>query len=188
WSELTDVLERHFDIADSDDDRVHVLTMRARLFDEQLNRDDEALETYQRVLDIEFSNTTALRAIASIWRRRKNSEELALALRALVQQGATEFESSELVSSYRELAKICQDELEQPFEATEAWRSLLDLGPGDFEALDRLEGLYSVDEQWEEIVDVKMQRAAAFSEVEEKVREYLEVTDIWRSHIRDYDK
>src|SRR5690606_35549225 len=44
WSELTDVLERHFDIADSDDDRIHVLTTRARLFDEQLNSDDEALE------------------------------------------------------------------------------------------------------------------------------------------------
>ncbi len=44
WAELTDVLERHFDIAESDEDRVNVLTRRARLFAEQLNRDDEALE------------------------------------------------------------------------------------------------------------------------------------------------
>src|SRR5690606_29911773 len=91
WSELTDVLERHFDIADTDDDRVHVLTMRARLFDEQLNRDDEALETYQRVLDIDYANATALRAIASIWRRRKNDDELVQALVNLVEQGAAEF-------------------------------------------------------------------------------------------------
>lgn len=188
WSELTDVLERHFDIADTDDDRVHVLTMRARLFDEQLNRDDEALETYQRVLDIQFSNPTALRAIASIWRRRKNAEELATALHALVEQGATEFENAELVSSYRELAKIHQDALEQPYEATEAWRRLLDIDAGDFEALDRLEGLFASEEQWEEIVGVKMQRAAALGEPEEQVREYLEVSDIWRSQLREYDR
>ncbi len=188
WSELTDVLERHFDIADTDEDRVHVLTMRARLFDEQLNRDDEALETYQRVLDIEYSNPTALRAIANIWRRRKNDAELVQALVNLVEQGAAEFSAEELVASFRELAKLYQDTLDQPFEAIDAWRRLLDVGPGDFEALDRLEGLYKADEQWIDIVDVKMQRGAALQEPEEQVREYLEVTDIWKSQLREYDK
>ncbi len=188
WSELTDVLERHFDIADSDEDRVHVLTMRARLFDEQLNRDDEALETYQRVLDIEFSNPTALRAIANIWRRRKNDEELVQALVNLVEQGAAEFSAEELVASFRELAKLYQDTLDQPFEAIDAWRRLLDVGPGDFEALDRLEGLYKAEDQWAEIVDVKMQRGAALQDPEEQVREYLEVTDLWKSQLREYDK
>lgn len=188
WSELTDVLERHFDIADTDEDRVHVLTMRARLFDEQLNRDEEALETYQRVLDIDYSNATALRAIASIWRRRKSVDELVNALVNLVEQGASQFGADELVASFRELAKLYQDELDQPFEAIDSWRKLLDVGPGDFEALDRLEGLYSANEEWVDIVDVKMQRAAALPEPEEQVREYLEVTDIWKSHLREYDK
>ncbi len=188
WSELTDVLERHFDIADSDEDRVHVLTMRARLFDEQLNRDDEALETYQRVLDIDYSNPTALRAIANIWRRRKNPDELVNALTSLVEQGATQFEAPELVEAFRELAKLYQDTLDRPFDATDAWRRLLDVGPGDFEALDRLEALYRSEEQWSDIVDVKMQRAAALPEAEDQVREYLEVTDLWKSQLRDYDK
>ena len=188
WSELTDVLERHFDIANSDEDRVHVLTMRARLFDEQLNRDDEALETYQRVLEIEYSNPTALRAIANIWRRRKNDTELVQALVNLVEQGAAQFEAEELVSSFRELAKLYQDMLHQPFEATDAWRRLLDVGPGDFEALDRLEALYRADEQWVDIVDVKMQRGSALKDPEQQVREYLEVTDIWKSQLREYDK
>ncbi len=187
WSELTDVLERHFDIADTDDDRVHVLTMRARLFDEQLNRDDEALETYQRVLDIEFSNATALRAIANIWRRRSNPEELVLALQSLVDQGEGQFTADEMVASYRELAKLHQDTLDQSFEAIDAWRHLLELGPGDFEALDKLEGLFSVDEQWGEIVGIKMQRAAALADVSEQIREFLEVADIWKSRLRAYD-
>lgn len=188
WSELTDVLERHFDIADSDDDRIHVLTTRARLFDEQLNRDDEALETYQRVLDIDYSNAVALRAIASIWRRRKNVDELVAALNNLVESGAAQFEAAELVESYRELAKLYQDQLNQPFEATDSFRKLLDVGPGDLEALERLEGLYRADEAWADIVDVKMQRAAVLSEPEEQVREYLEVTDMWRAQLHEYDK
>lgn len=187
WSELTDVLERHFDIADSDEDRVHVLLMRAKLFDEQLKRDDEALETYQRVLDVDSSNPTALRAIANIWRRRKDTQELVMALTNLVEQGAAQFDASELVEAFRELAKLYQDELDQGFDATETWRKLLIVGPGDFEALDRLEALYQGDEQWADIIDVKMQRAKALSEPEEKVREYLEVTDLWKTKLREYD-
>ena len=188
WSELTDVLERHFDIAESDEDRVHVLTMRARLFDEQLNRDDEALENYRRVLDIDFSNVTALRAISKIWRRRKNDEELAQALHALVDQGASQLEERELVEAFREMAKLHQDKLDQLYEATEAWRRLLEVGPGDFEALGRLEAIYRTDEQWPQVIDVKMQRAAALAETADKVRELLEVTELWKSTVREYDR
>lgn len=187
WSELTDVLERHYDIADSDEDRVHVLSTRARLFDEQLHRDDEALEQWQRVLDIDYSNVEALRAIAKIWRRRGNSQELVTALHALVDQGAGQLAAEELVSSYRELGKTYGAVLEQPYEASEAWRQLLEVDGTDFEALDELEKIYRAEERWEDVVGVKMQRAAAFSDPEEKVRELLEVTDLWRNPLEAYD-
>ena len=188
FSELTDVLERHFDIADSDEDRVHVLTMRARLFDEQLNRPDEALETYQRVLDIDYSNVTALRAIASVWRRRKSAEDLVRALHALVDSAASQLEGNELVETYREMAKLYQASLEQPFDAADAWRHLLEVSPGDFEALDSLEVIYRADERIEDVVGVKMQRAAALVAPEEQVRELLEVTELWRSPLGEYAK
>ncbi|MCH2108989.1 MAG: tetratricopeptide repeat protein [Polyangiaceae bacterium] len=187
WSELTDVLERHYDIAETDEDRVHVLTSRARLFDEQLNRDDDALEQYQRVLDIDYSNATALKAIATIWRRRKNHEELVSALHQLVEQGSESFSANELAEAYRELATIYEAQ-DQAFEAVDAWRRLLDHHSGDFEAFDHLQSLYQKEEQWVEIVDVKMQRAAALVEKEEQIREYLEVADLWKSTIREYDK
>ncbi len=188
WSELTDVLERHYDIADTDEDRIHVLSTRARLFDEQLNRDEEAREQWQRVLDIDYSNVVALRAIAKIWRRRGDARELVSALHALVDQGAGQLEAEELVSSYRELGKTYAAVLEQPFEASEAWRNLLDVDPTDFEALAELEKIYSAEERWEDVVGVKMQRAAAFEDTAEKVRELLEVTELWRTPIHDYDK
>ncbi|HSC86117.1 MAG TPA: tetratricopeptide repeat protein, partial [Polyangiaceae bacterium] len=188
WSELTDVLERHFDIAESDDDRVHVLTMRARLFDEQLNRPDEALETYQRVLDIDYANVTALRAIASIWRRRKSAEDLVRSLHALVDAAKDQIDAKEAAEAYREMAKLYQGQLEQTFEAAEAWRNLLLSTPGDFEALDSLEAIYRAEERFEEVVDVKMQRAAALPAAEEKVRELLEVTELWKSPLGEYAK
>ncbi|MCA9595363.1 MAG: tetratricopeptide repeat protein [Myxococcales bacterium] len=187
WAELTDVLERHFDIADSDEERVNILTRRARLFKEQLGRDDEALETWQRVLDIDFSNIAALRAIANIWRERQDPQELVSALHATIDRAAALLEAEELKSIYRELGKTYGEVLEQPFDASEAWRHLLDVDPADFEAMDELEKSYRAEERWADVVGVKMQRAEALPEPTEQIRELLEVTQIWKKEVNDYD-
>ncbi|MBK7581413.1 MAG: hypothetical protein IPI67_14520 [Myxococcales bacterium] len=182
------MLERHFDIAESDEERVNILTRRARLFSEQLERDDEALETWQRVLDIDFSNVAALRAIAQIWRTRQDPRELVAALHASIDRAAALLDAVELVAIYRELGKTYGHVLEQPFESAEAWRNLLEVDPNDFEAMAELERTYRAEERWVEVVDVKMRRAEAIQEPAEKVRELLEVTQIWKKEVSDYDK
>ncbi len=187
WAELADVLERHFDIAEGDDDRVLVLTRRARLFAERLNRDDEALETWQRVLDIDFSNIGALRAIARVWRTRQDPQELVSALHATIDRAAALLEAEELKGIYRELGKTYGGHLAQPYDAAEAWRKLLEVDPGDFEAMAELETLYRNEERASDVVGVKMQRAEALQEPAEKIRELMEVTEIWKKEINDYD-
>src|SRR5690606_27410392 len=188
WAELTDVLELHFDIAETDEERVNILTRRARLFDEQLNRDDEALETWQRVLDIDFSNVQALRAIAHVWRTREDPHELVGALHATIDRAAALLDPQELTEVYRELGKIYGTVLEQVFEASEAWRNLLEVNPNDFEAMAELERIYRADERWVDVVGVKRQRADAFEDPAEKVRELLEVADIWKKEVNEYDQ
>lgn len=51
-----------------------------------------------------------------------------------------------------------------------------------------LERTYRAEERWVEVVDVKMRRAEAIQEPAEKVRELLEVTQIWKKEVSDYDK
>ena len=188
WAELSDLLERHFDISETDEERVNVLTRRARLFTEQLGRDDEALETWQRVLDIDFSNVVALRASAEIWRKREDPNELVSALHATIDRAAALVEPEELVAIYRELGKTYGEKLEQTFEASEAWRNLLEVDPGDFEAIEELEKIYRAEERWPDVVGVKMQRADALEEPAEKIRELIEVTEIWKKEVNDYDQ
>jgi tetratricopeptide (TPR) repeat protein len=188
WAELTDVLERHFDIADTDEERVSVLSRRAQLFLEQLHRDDEALETWQRVLDIDYANVPALRAVAGIWRSRNDAQELVAALHMTIDRAQAAIEPSEAVEVYRELGRLYGDLLEQPYEAGDAWRNLLEVDPKDFEAMDRLEKMYRAEENHADVVKIKMQRAEALTDPAEQVRELLEVTVIWRDLAQDYQQ
>src|SRR5262249_50825051 len=145
-------------------------------------------DPWHRVLDIDFANIPALRAVADVWRRRQDANELVGALHATVDRAGALIEPDELKAVFRELGKTYGTVLEQPYEAAEAWRKLLEVDPGDFEAMDELEKLYRAEDRWPDVVGVKMQRADALAEPGDKIRELLEVTEIWQDKVADYDQ
>ncbi len=51
-----------------------------------------------------------------------------------------------------------------------------------------LETIYRSEERWVEVIGVKMQRAEALQDQEERVRELLEVTELWKKEVNDYDQ
>lgn len=188
WGELAEVLERHYDIATEDTARVDVLLRRAKLFNDRLSRDDAALDDYNRVLDIDYANTQALYAIADIWRRRNDPQEIVTALHQTVDRAAAALPAENLVAIYRELGTIYQQTLNQPYDAIDAWRKLLEVDPRDFEAMAALENLLRAEERWVEVIDVKMGRASAYEDPQERIREYLEVADLWEHQVGEKDK
>ncbi len=182
WAELGEVLERHYDIAESDDERVLALSRRAKLFDQRLGRADEALDTWQRVLDIDFGNPVALTATVDIWRRRSNTTELIGALHRAADNGEGRLSEAEVVAVQRELGQL-YTQTGDAFAAQEAWNRLLTAQSGDLEAIDALDKSYRAEEQYEEVVRVKMLRAEALEAPEEKIRELLEVAELWESSL-----
>ena len=168
-------------------EQVAVLLRRARLFTGQLQRDDSALDDYNSVLEIDPPNAEALYGINDIWRRRENQQELAYALQTTVDQAGDQLPADHLVALYRELATIHQQDPDQAYEAVEAWRRLLETDPRDFDAMAQLETLLRADDRWEDVVGVKMIRAAAFDEAGERVREYMEVAHIWEHQVGNED-
>lgn len=188
WAELCDVLERELDIAVSDETRVEVLNRRARIFLEKLERVDQALDDYQRALDFDYANLTALRAIAAIWRDRNEPNELVQALHMLVDRAAAMLEVDELTAIYRELGKTYGEALEQPYDAAEAWAKLVEIDPRDFDAMASLEAIHQELGQWPDVVSVKLMRAEALEDPAEKIRELFEVAAIWRERVEEPDR
>jgi tetratricopeptide (TPR) repeat protein len=186
WPELVDVLERQIDIATDDDERVNIIARRARITSDKLGRDDQSAQDWNRVLDIDYGNLAALRAIANIRRRQGDPNELVASLHQIVDRGASLLEAEELKEVFRELGKTYTEKLEQLPDAADAWRKLLDVGP-DFEAMNALEAIYRADDRWTDVIDVKMQRAGALEDVEQQVAEYRSAAALWRDPLGEPD-
>jgi tetratricopeptide (TPR) repeat protein len=187
WAELSDLLERLYEVALDDDARVNALSRRARLFTEPLGRHEEALEAWQRVLEIDFSNVIALRSIAKLRRDKSEHQDLVLALHQIVDRVSDRLDSVELREVHREVARLYANVLNQPEDAVESWKQLLGVDAGDLEAMAELEKIYRSDERWPEVVGVKQQRAAALSDPDAKITELLEAAAIWRDQVKEYD-
>ena len=187
WRDLVDVLEREAAIADDDAFRVQVYSDLARVWYEKLERERNAIENWERVLDIEPGNTYALFSIAEIHRGGGQSRERADTLQRIIDVGAATLEDADLITVYMQLGHIYANELQQPGDAVEAYRNVLTIDPAFFEALDSLELIHRSQGEWEQTIDVMEQRAQVLVEPQEKIRQLIAVTELWESEVGNKD-
>ncbi|MDH4282090.1 MAG: tetratricopeptide repeat protein, partial [Myxococcales bacterium] len=187
WRDLVDVLEREAAVASDDTFRVQVYSDLARVWYEKLGRERNAIENWERVLDVDPGNTYALFSIAEIQRVGGQSRERADTLHRIIDVGAATLEDADLVTVYMQLGHIYGSELQQPEDAAEAYRNVLTIDPGSFEALDALELIHREQGSWEEAIGVMEQRAQALADPHEKIRQLIAVTEVWENQVGSKD-
>lgn len=187
WAELIEVLERQLAAEVDPDQRVAIALRIARVYHERLGDAERAIEGYRRVLDLEPASFDALRALASIYREHQAHDDLVATLQTLISLGAGSLEDDELKAAYAELGRIYWHTLDQPFEAVDAWRHVLDLEPGNSEAIEALLAIHVAHEEWRDVVEVLERKAAAAQTVEERVAIHLQAAGVWQEHLGDPD-
>lgn len=187
WADLVDVLEREVAVSDDEQMRLRIYSDLGTIWYERLQRDRNALESWERVLDIEPGNTDALFAIASIHRAAESGADLVDTLHRLVDVGTATLEDARIEGVYMELGALYAQQLQQPTDAVEQYRKALEVNPRNFAALDAMEAIHSEQEQWEESIEVKQRRADALEEPALKIEALLDIARMWEEKLEDRD-
>ncbi len=186
WRDLSDVLEREAAATFDDGHRVAVLADLARLWSDKLGRERNALEAWERVLDIDPAHFEALDALAETYRRKNMTFELADCLLRQVAAGDPERHCLKLADAYEELGRLyAGSELAQPMEAIEAYRSALEYDPGRLDVLEAIERLYVEEENWRGLVDVKLRRVVVHPDPTRALTEASEAADLAQNRLAD---
>jgi tetratricopeptide (TPR) repeat protein len=188
WTDLVDVLEREVAVADDDEMRIRIYADLGRIWYEKLHRDRNALESWERVLDIDPSNTAALYAIAAIHRAAETWDELVNTLHRLVDVGTAQLDGTAIEAVYMELGALYNQQLQQPIDAVQSYNKALELNPSNFSALDALEAIHTSREQWEDAIEVKQRRVTALTDTREKIAVLLDMARMWGEKLGDADK
>lgn len=187
WKDLVDVLEREVAVADDDALRMRIYSDLARVWYGKLGRDRNALESWERVLDIDPGHTGALLEIAAIHEAGAQPSDLADALNRLIEVGRETLPAEALEAQWRRLADVYETKLEQPMDAVDAYREALALRPDNLDTLAALERIHRAEGQWRECVDVLEKRAAVTPADDSRIEVLRTIAGIWATELDDAD-
>ncbi|MBX3245693.1 MAG: tetratricopeptide repeat protein [Myxococcales bacterium] len=187
WAELVEVLEREANAVEHDEQRVAIYADLGRIWYERLGRERSALDSWERVLDLDPSNTDALFHIAEIHRASGQHHDLVDTLHRVVEVGAATLDDATIENVYMQLGHLYNVELQQPLDAAEAYTKAIDVNPRAFDAMDALEHIYRTESMWEDAVGVMEKRVLAFDEPERKIGQLLTIAKTWAEQLANAD-
>jgi tetratricopeptide (TPR) repeat protein len=185
WRELTEVLDSQIRATEDPVARIPVYKRLGRVWGGKLGRERNALECWQKVVEIDPGDVEALRAIADNYRSAGAWEELSDVLQRTISVGTHALSGDEIKELYAQLGELEGTTLMRVNAAVEAWRQVLQIDPADFRALAALETLFTQEARWEECVDVLERRAAALSSPGDKVDVLMQVAQVWADKVGD---
>ncbi|MGE0785808.1 MAG: tetratricopeptide repeat protein [Sandaracinaceae bacterium] len=188
WAELVEILDREVTVAEDDETRISIFADMARIFYTRLSKEQDAIDSWDRVLDLDPTNPTALFGIAEIHRNAQRWHELADTLSRVIEVGAATLDDRTLETVYMQLGALHEFTLEQPVEAAQAYERALEVNPYNYAAMDSLERIHRQSGEWVDAIHVMEKRAAAMQEPEHKIAVLLAIAEAWQVHAMQPDQ
>ena len=183
WADLVDVLEREVAVSDDDDIRLKLYADLGRIWYEKLERDRNALESWERARDIDPGYTPALFAMAEIHRNNESYDDLVDTLHRVIDVGAATLDDGAIENVYMQLGSIYEEKMQASVDAVESYGKALELNPRNFSAMDALERIHTAEEQWEECIEIKGRRADALEDPQQQIQVLLDVASMWEEKL-----
>ena len=193
WAAAADVLEKRYELADSDDQR-HAHAMRlGAIWDVRLEEPVEALNWYRCAVEAQPDDRGTLEALARLLPPDTAADELYAVLDKLVAQ---ESATPARIRYLARRAELAGGPLNDPDSAIELWQKVLEGAPARSDARQALEELYERTGRWTELATLleaqlesardeteltRLQRQLGFikgtrlGSVEEAVRSWTEI-------------
>ena len=179
WPELVEVLDREVTVADSDEARIAIFADMGRTFYTRLQKERNAVDCWERVLDIDPTNAEALFALAEIHENAGEHQERVDTLNRLIEVGAATLDDATLETVYHQLGTLYEHTLEQPIDAIDAYRRAMEINPRNFSSMDALERIHRAEGEWFDAIQVMEARQAGLDEPNAKIQVLLAIGEAW---------
>jgi tetratricopeptide (TPR) repeat protein len=185
WRELVDVCERQVNVLDAVDAEreIELYAKLGRVWGDYLEREENALENWHKVLERQPHNVDALWAVKGLYERTEANPSVAETNHRLL--ALLSPEDPTRLDLYRQLGTLYQEVLEQDDDAIAAWTNVLAISSHDPEAIDALEELYAGAENWASCVEVLDRKAEITEDSYERVSILFRIAEMYEEKLQD---
>jgi len=162
WEDLYGVYEKMIDIAPGDEALSDCYARMAKITSDVFGKREKSIELWRRVLDLRGADPVALSALADLHEQAGEWRELTEVLDNQIR--ATTDERGK-IPLYKRLGRIWGEKLSRERNALECWQHVLEIDPGDVEALRAIAENYRSAGAWEELSETLQRLIALGPEV-----------------------
>ncbi len=184
WEVLIDRLDDT--LAETTDfEAVSELNLRiARIYEEELQHAEAAIERFNRVLESEPDSEKAILALDRLYQREGQWENLAEILQTRIYNTSEPDQALEL---RLRLGMLHQEALEQPDEAIEVYQTVLMDNPDNPQAIQSLEQMFMAGQAVQKIADILEPYYLEKGQHEKLVEIYLQRLELLDDHFERYE-
>ena len=166
WPDLIGVLQKKAPTLHDPHEQVELYLRIAGLFQEKFSNVAEAIKAYEKVLELDGGNATAIAYLKMNYEKRRDWEKLIGVHQKEIERIDN---AAERGAKFIEVAKLASEKLKKPSVSIELWQKVLDSNPTHLEALAELEKLYEREKVWDKLADVMETQARLIDDRVKKV-------------------
>jgi len=183
WQDLEGILRREIEVQPYDDDKVELLTRLAELYRDRLDRWDEAVASFRKILEIYDNHRPTLLALAEIYETRSEWTPLFEISESLANVAEND---AERVGYLSRMARIAEEQIGDQKEAVRLWEEVLTVRADDRDAVHELQRLMGALGDWNGYVETcERELRMGVAEAERRVDLYKEIGRTWRDRLED---
>ncbi|HSC88730.1 MAG TPA: tetratricopeptide repeat protein, partial [Polyangiaceae bacterium] len=179
WKKLVKVLEVRSASADDVAEKVELLRKLAQVQSSRLGSADEAIDAQARALRADPSNADARLELEELAENAKSVEKLTKIFEAIAKEAS---EPSLALAYWMRLASI-QERLGNVDAAAAAYDQVLEIEPGQADALAALDALFRKNGRYEDLTKVYRQRIELSSDPDELEKLYSELAEVLEQNL-----
>ena len=169
WPDLVGRMRRRAELVEDPEEKVKLYLEAGRIFVEKFNNQMEAVKSFEAVLDVDPTNAEALERLQALYARRRDWERL-----VDVQQRAIALveDPDERRERVMELARSVGAKIKKPAIAIRIWTQVLEVDPGNREALEHLESMQERAKDWPALAET-LEKLVEITNDDAKKQQYL---------------
>lgn len=155
-----------------------------RVFEEELDDEEKAIDAYEEVLNINPTESDVLERLRMLYGNRNDWEGLAAVYERL--QEASQVDADRIMF-LKYLGMLWEDAMGQPEKALKYWQDILLMAPLEEEAIEKSSNLMTQMEEWEDLVNLYESVVSRAEEITTKLDFLNKIIDLYADKLADPD-
>ena len=184
-ADMSLILQRKAEILDDVDAQKTALYQAATLEEEVLDRQENAIGVYLKILEIDPEDLRSIDALIKLYLGLSRWEEL---LSVYSKKADLVADTDEKKLIFYQVGAVYERELSDVRRAIDTYQKVLELDPDDLTALSRLDVLYQSAGNWQELLSILQHEAELTADPTEAVSYQYRIAELYEKHLSDIDR